>query len=322
MDKNNNDNIDDELAYRERELKARDKRIAELLALLDGESDDVSADDARTESAAVAAEKLQTSAPKSFETNKVGASEENVHAGHRIRLRESALRDPSLASFSDVEIIELVLSFMIPRRDTNVLAHRLLDKFGSVLGVLTAPPSELAEFAGMTRNAVDFISVLPLIGQAKQRSAEIEISRGDILINHIASIGVKKGETLAVFLDERFGLLSDQKIPSKDIPVREIVASACRLHAKYVFVGRRLSVADRPADELRVKDLETVLDAVDAELIDYIQVGIAGYGSRKLDLAKDPSGRIWQYMPSQLLSPSPELLLKLWETDNDKDPAH
>lgn len=320
MDKDENNN-NDELAYRERELKERDRRIAELLALLEGETADVEVTDAKAETAAVAAEKLRPVAPASLGSNKIGAAEANVHAGHRIRLRESALRDPSLASFSDVEIIELVLSFMIPRKDTNVLAHKLLDRFGSVLGVLTAPPSELAAFGGMTRNAVEFISILPLIGQAKQRSAEIEISRGDILINHISAIGVKKGETLAVLLDERYMLLSDLKIPSHEVPIREIVAAASRLHAKYVFVGRRLSVADRPADEASIKALETVLGAIDVELVDYIQVGIAGYGSRKLDLAKDPSGNIWQYMPSQMLSPSPELLLKLWEIDETKGEA-
>lgn len=76
-----------------------------------------------------------------------------IHGGHRRRLRESARRDGDLDAFSDIEILETLLSFVIPQRNTNPLAHRLLDRFGSLLGVFRAERAALYEVSGMTRAA-------------------------------------------------------------------------------------------------------------------------------------------------------------------------
>ena len=64
-------------------------------------------------------------------------SKDNVHTGHRARLRER-VRQEGLAAFSDHEVIELLLTYAIPRRDVNPLAHELVARFGSLAGVLEA----------------------------------------------------------------------------------------------------------------------------------------------------------------------------------------
>ena len=77
---------------------------------------------------------------------------DNVHEGHRERLKQRFL-EHGLDSFSDVEAIELLLFFALPRRNTNELAHALISRFGSFKGVMEAGIDELTEVAGVGKNA-------------------------------------------------------------------------------------------------------------------------------------------------------------------------
>ena len=76
----------------------------------------------------------------------------NEHSGHRDRLRERYLSE-GLDSFAPHNVLELLLFYSVPRRDTNVLAHRLIEQFGSLVGVLNAGPEQLAQVEGIGMNA-------------------------------------------------------------------------------------------------------------------------------------------------------------------------
>lgn len=67
-----------------------------------------------------------------------------VHDGHRDRKREQFLRCGA-ESFADHELLELLLYYAIPQRDTNPIAHALIERFGSLQAVLSAPAEELLE---------------------------------------------------------------------------------------------------------------------------------------------------------------------------------
>ncbi len=71
------------------------------------------------------------------------------HKNHRQRVREKFIKF-GLEPFSEIEVLEMLLYYSIPQRDTNVLAHRLLDKFGSLHGVLDADFNELVEVNGIS----------------------------------------------------------------------------------------------------------------------------------------------------------------------------
>ena len=64
------------------------------------------------------------------------------------------------ASMSDIQFLEMLLFYAIPRRDTNVLAHALLDRFNSLRGVLDADPSELERVEGIGENAAIFLKTV------------------------------------------------------------------------------------------------------------------------------------------------------------------
>ena len=84
----------------------------------------------------------------------------DVHAGHRDRLKERFLKH-GLDTFEPHSLLELLLFFAIPRRDTNVLGHRLLSHFGSISGVFDAPYHELIKVEGIGHNAAVLIKMIP-----------------------------------------------------------------------------------------------------------------------------------------------------------------
>ena len=75
-------------------------------------------------------------------------ADKNLHNGHRQRLKDRFLTD-GLRSFNEINKLELLLFYAIPRRDTNPIAHRLLDRFGSLSAVLEAEPALLTEVDGI-----------------------------------------------------------------------------------------------------------------------------------------------------------------------------
>ena len=75
-----------------------------------------------------------------------------IHKGHRQKLKNRVLAG-GLAGEAPHTILELLLFYGIPRKDTNPIAHELLDRFGSLSGVLRAGVEELKSVQGMTENA-------------------------------------------------------------------------------------------------------------------------------------------------------------------------
>ena len=85
-----------------------------------------------------------------------------VHDGHRKRLRANFIEN-SLTGFNDINALELLLSFAIPRKDTNELAHILLEKFGSLKEVMLASHEELLEVPGVGENVAVLLKLVPQI---------------------------------------------------------------------------------------------------------------------------------------------------------------
>ncbi len=83
----------------------------------------------------------------------------NEHAGHRDRLRESFL-EKGIEGMADHQVLELLLTYALPRVDVNPLAHRLLDRFGSLTKVLSAGPDQLQQVPGIGASAAVFLSLL------------------------------------------------------------------------------------------------------------------------------------------------------------------
>ena len=87
----------------------------------------------------------------------------NLHEGHREKLRNRFIQDKGFENFEDHQILELLLFYARARVDTNPLAHELLDRFGSLKGVLEARPEQLMTVPEIGPEAAALISmVVPL----------------------------------------------------------------------------------------------------------------------------------------------------------------
>ena len=96
-----------------------------------------------------------------------------LHDGHRQRMKERFARH-GLDSFAEHEVLELLLYYAIPRRDTNELAHTLLDRFGSLERVLLAPREELMKVPGVGEGAALLLTLVPAVSQYTHRHAPQE----------------------------------------------------------------------------------------------------------------------------------------------------
>ena len=85
------------------------------------------------------------------------------HNGHRQRMKQSFLKEGNFDSFQPHNILEYLLFYTIPIRDTNELAHRLINHFGSLSAVFDAPYSELIKVEGIGSHTAALIkAILPM----------------------------------------------------------------------------------------------------------------------------------------------------------------
>ena len=82
--------------------------------------------------------------------------EKPPHAGHRARLMEKSKKE----DLNDSELLELLLFYALPRRNTSDIAHGLLAKYGSLRAVLNADVEGLKENMGVGENVIVFLKNL------------------------------------------------------------------------------------------------------------------------------------------------------------------
>ena len=88
------------------------------------------------------------------------ASKKSEHSGHRQRLRRRFIEN-GLDGFEAHQALELYLFYAVPRRDTNPLAHRLLERYQTISGVCDAPIDELQRDFGLSESAAAMLKLLP-----------------------------------------------------------------------------------------------------------------------------------------------------------------
>ena len=85
-------------------------------------------------------------------------NDKNPHVHHRLRMRDRFISHPE--SLGNHEIMELLLYYAIPQKNTNPLAHDLLDRYGNFSNVFNADPAELQKIKGVGKNVACFLSVI------------------------------------------------------------------------------------------------------------------------------------------------------------------
>jgi len=169
-----------------------------------------------------------------------------VHDGHRAR-RKKQFREHGLDAFAPHEALELLLFYAIPRTDTNPVAHRLIERFGSLAGVLSATPEQLAEVEGVGENAATLLSLVT----ALCRRARIDAAQGAAILSdaeHVGAFfcglfqGVHEERLYEACLDAKGKLLqcfkvADGSVDTVNINMRRIVENALKCGASAVVLS-------------------------------------------------------------------------------------
>jgi DNA repair protein RadC len=87
-----------------------------------------------------------------------------MHEGHRKRVKDRFLSE-GLDAFEDHQVLELLLFYCIPRRDTNELAHRMIKEFGSLAGLFEAEPKDISKRCGVSENTAILVSLVPSLAR-------------------------------------------------------------------------------------------------------------------------------------------------------------
>lgn len=86
----------------------------------------------------------------------------SIHDGHRGRMKQRFMESGD-AAFSDHQLLELLLFYSVPQGDVSPLAHRLMEQFGSLSGVLDASIDELQQVKGVGAHTAFLLSLLPSV---------------------------------------------------------------------------------------------------------------------------------------------------------------
>lgn len=219
-------------------------------------------------------------------------SKSSVHDGHRERLR-ARFQSQGLEGFTDVQVLELLLFYCIPRQDTNELAHRLIDQFGSLSQVLETGPEELKKVKGIGENAATFLN---LVLAAVNYYSKNRIDREETILKEINDCGAylierfkgHSNETVYLLcLDAKCKLLCCPKIGegsvnSASIPIRRVVEAALGANATSVILAHNhpsgLALPSHE-DVMTTRRIAAALDAVEVRLVDHIVVADGDYTS-------------------------------------------
>jgi DNA repair protein RadC len=206
-----------------------------------------------------------------------------LHDGHRQRKKQRFLQH-GLDSFADHEVLELLLFYAIPRRDTNETAHRLLEHFGTLKGVLTASVEELQKVEGVGESTAAFLHLLQAVGYRALRTAG-----DDTILNSVDSAGayfqkLLRGERREVLyqvcLDAKGKVLSHKRLSSGTVSmapvnVREVVENALYTDASGVLLAHNhpSGIALPSEDDRQITlQIRQALGTMGIELVDHIIV--------------------------------------------------
>lgn len=205
-----------------------------------------------------------------------------MHEGHRERLRKRFIEN-GLQGFEKHNMLELLLFYAIPRRDTNELAHRLINSFGSLSGVFNASFEELCRVEGIGENAAALIKLIPELSReyiADCGSAGTVITGADDACNYAGKqfIGATAEKLIMLCLNSAGKLINtetvaDGSVTYVNVNMRRIVELAVKNNAVSVILahnhpsGNIHPSGDDAMVTLMVRD---ALKMIDVALADHI----------------------------------------------------
>ena len=214
-----------------------------------------------------------------------------MHENHRERVKKRFLSS-GLDDFAPHNVLELLLFYAVPQKDTNMTAHLLIDRFGSLDKVFDASVEELKEVNGIGDHAATLIKLIPALA----RRYAIEKNKEGLVFNNVDTmgqyfvsqyIGVTVETVLLLSLDNKFNAIDCVKIHegsvnSCEITVRKLAEIAFRNNASMVVLAHNhpsgLAIPSS-ADLYTTQQLHTALNLLGIKMLAHIVVAGEDYAN-------------------------------------------
>lgn len=188
---------------------------------------------------------------------------DNIHQNHRKRIRDRFLTH-GLEDFAPHEVLELILNYSIPRQDTNYIAHRLIERFGSVSAVMDADMYDLMTIPGVQEITATLLKLVPEAGKRYQIDKftpsvvfdDLETVAEYCVYSHLRDV---EEEMSVMMLDARMRLLGNEILSSGNgcdvaIDMERLGAILFRYNARSFII-----VHSHPGGEAAPSDSDVIL---------------------------------------------------------------
>lgn len=216
---------------------------------------------------------------------------EHLHHGHRSRLREISYQN-DFKNLEEHQLLELLLTYVIPRRDTNPIAHNLIKEFGSFTAVLDAKREDLEKVDGIGPKASNFLVSMKHFFYAYNKGKIPTMQKIDTIEKSVAFFntfmaGKKNEEFYMVCLDndcriKHYQLVNSGSVNKTDVSIRKILEICFRTNSVNVMVCHNHPEGNSEpsfSDNKLTKALMIALAFNNITLVDHIIVSNVDYFS-------------------------------------------
>lgn len=215
----------------------------------------------------------------------------NLHKGHRGRVKQRYIKS-GLDSFEDYQVLEMLLFYCYPQKDTHEIAHKMINTFGSLHNLFEASAIDIMNQCKVTENVAVLVSLTPHLAKRyfKGRWGKKEVLDNSKLIGQFAIslfIGQKYECFYVICLDTQHQLLDavmaqEGSIDSAPIYPRNIVEIALKHNAASVALAHNHpsgSLKPSHPDIEATKLIAKALESIDIDIVDHIIVAGEKYFS-------------------------------------------
>lgn len=229
------------------------------------------------------------------------AASKGIHSGHRQRLKDRFLRE-GLDGFEKHNVLELLLFYAIPQRDTNPIAHALLNKFGTLSGVFEASIEELCTVDGISDHTATFLKLIPSVW--RRASGEVRSDKcydslykiGELLLNRYAGLTVET--VMLVLLDNSWHILDIVKLAEGSVnqvrmDTRKLIEHAIRTNASMAVLAHNHpngTLIPSTEDIVTTTEVANAFRAIRVEFLEHLLIANGRYEP----LLSKTEGAFWQ----------------------------
>lgn len=169
-----------------------------------------------------------------------------MHEDHRNRIKSRFIKD-GINTFDPHGILELLLFFSIPQKDTNELAHELLDRFGSLSALFDLPYDTLITIPGISGHTATLFKLIPALSQiyvAEKSKGTVQLTTVDEIGKYLVAryVGVIAETVMLLLFDNKFNLIDCitvhiGSVNSSAITVRKLIEMAMSKRASMVVLA-------------------------------------------------------------------------------------